>query len=253
MLRWSRRYLLPRKSARDQSPQQWRKFIEKLVRDVPDFTKYEDEWPAKAYMTIRSKIDRLTWMKSAGRAAVRTHARREPSIAPSTRRTYQTRSGRSVRAPSRAPPPSTPATRVSTRSSQASSPATLVDPSQRSTSQHLRQTAQTSSASGGSRAVAVLAPVRSAVASRATGGSTPSSVRRFLRSLAQPLDFLLPVLAEIGLRDTTDLQGLAKLSRAESWLYRKLVVTRKITELQLQYIMEGLYRIPEEIIEVDDN
>ena len=61
----------------------------------------------------------------------------------------------------------------------------------------------------------------------------------FLHSLAQPLDHLLPVFYEVGVRDAGSLLGLARLRNRGDWLY-VLVVDRKITPLEYKFIADGL-------------
>ncbi|KAI0362070.1 hypothetical protein OH77DRAFT_1416270 [Trametes cingulata] len=219
--KWADHYLSPSKGSTRQDPEQWRKYIDKLNLEIPYLRDYEDEWPAKAYVQIWCHKRQSQLSRSAARA--------------------QAQPGKSVRRATK----DKQQTRASAKLSEGSGSSARAA----SAGRVLRscQIARALSDSSRDRTPVLASPRSQApIASSADGGGAPS-VEQFLRSLVQPLGFLLPALVELGVREPSHLLALRRMTHAEAWLQTRLVRTQKVTELQLQQIMEGLYKLPGEL------
>ncbi|KAI0374866.1 hypothetical protein BV20DRAFT_1118095 [Pilatotrama ljubarskyi] len=238
MNNWATRYLSPRHLVQDQSPEQWCKFIRKLVLEIPNFGEYEDEWPARVYVQYwRRKILDRQRLGHAHSARFSARDKQQNTLQ------WEIVSHRSGTSGAQEKLQSTFSSSLSVKSPHASASANVYVPG--GSSQHIprsRQAVPTTSTNRRNDTVATSASAYSAAASSNAGNSIPS-VRQFLRSLAQPLESLLPLLVDLGVREPADLRGLTRMISAEAWLHAKLVVTRKITELQLQHIVDGLDKL----------
>ncbi|KAI0670407.1 hypothetical protein C8Q78DRAFT_1036014 [Trametes maxima] len=194
-------HLVPGPLLSKQAPEDVDKYIKNVLKNIPSFDWYEDAWPAICYARYWCKLRRASVGRQGEEASV-GHTR---AAAPPTpgRRWRMT----SVTITSR-PTPSVAQARSSEREGSF-------------------RTANSSASDNGP-------------ALHLQSGSTVS-VQKFLRSLTQPLECLLPTLAEIGVQDGESLLGLARMVDRYEWLEKKLVMGRaRITPLQLKHLEDGL-------------
>ncbi|RPD80020.1 hypothetical protein L226DRAFT_188392 [Lentinus tigrinus ALCF2SS1-7] len=206
-----------------QNPDEWSRFIGRVVKECPILVKYEDAWPVRViYRRYRGRPNKpgglADWTKYINTKHVQDATGHTPRP-PSAHTAEQSQSH--------------PDSVVSTASVSNTEPATgqlglarsiLKELSAKATNAPYEQTPLTQ------------------LASTLTVTPQNAPILAFLRTLVPEQTTLLPVFIYMGITDDAALLGLARMKDRDEWVYswtqRKL-----ITELQFVAIMAGLRAI----------
>ncbi|EIW60375.1 uncharacterized protein TRAVEDRAFT_70786 [Trametes versicolor FP-101664 SS1] len=257
-----------------QPPKRIELYMEKVNKALPILKKYDQSWPASAYVRIwikgkiiaqrqyprrprtsskvpltrgakKAKDNAISKHKHAARTSAQVIEVRDSSPAQST-------SPVAGRNPERAfATAATP--RASARNTALSRTMSIGGASTArsitavSTNSNGRQATHTGRKTPYTRTTPTAAAAAAADGGASAGGSV-APVRAFLRSLTQPLDSLLPAFRTIGIRDAESLRSVVRMEGWYQWLYMVLMMDTRweVTELQWKHLADGLKRLAAE-------
>ncbi|RPD66095.1 hypothetical protein L226DRAFT_188719 [Lentinus tigrinus ALCF2SS1-7] len=255
------RHLDATKSYTQQPKQTVEKYLRSVSQHIDFMNVYEDAWPALAYARMwlnwsykarqrRGKYGPCT-KTPVGKKSISTKSNENSRTKPEDNKENKMPAGQTsiledaqpqnssqtsgtISEPQATPDPTPTTTTLATQTSTRTRSHTLCShTSHRTPPPNQRQLPPRAGPSARERPLPNSTPGSSRILTSA------NPVATFLRSLAQPLEHLLPVLCEAGVRDTGSLFGLARLRDRGDWLY-VLVVDRKITPLEYKFIADGL-------------